>query len=68
MSDLPAPEKTEACLPSVGLNYTRATRHTFSHAEEVPYTDADGKPDGSVYAFVYKCTETGAARRWGFAP
>lgn len=65
MSDLPIPTTTEVLLPSAGIN--RATRHMYSHTEEVPFTDERGKPDGTAHAFVFKCQATGALRRWGNA-
>lgn len=65
MSDLPVPDTKEALLVSAGNN--QYTAHVFDHTEEVPFTDYRGKPDGSVLAFVFKCTETGKLRRWGNA-
>lgn len=63
MSDSPIPETFNPRLVSAGNR--QWTPHTYSHAEEVPFTDYRGKPDGSVLAFIYRCDITGALRRWG---
>lgn len=61
-----------AWLPSAGLGEARATLHVFDRyepmsAEDVKYTDGHGpRALGSHTAVIYKCTETGAERRWGY--
>lgn len=65
MSDLPVPENTTPILPSAGIS--AATPHTYSHTEEVPWVDERGNPDGTHFVHVYKCSRTGALRRWGSA-
>lgn len=54
------PETTRALLPSAGLNFARATPHVFSHT--VAVVDHRGEP---ATAIMFRCTETGAVRRWG---
>lgn len=63
MSDMPTPTTLNAVLMSAGNH--KPTPHVYDHAEEVPFENERGKPNGSVLAFVFKCTVTGALRRWG---
>lgn len=63
MSDLPVPENT---YPILVNRQGDATRHRYDHTEEAPAIGEDGKPDGMGYAHVFRCTDTGALRRYGF--
>lgn len=54
-----------AFLPSAGLNERRATLHVFDHSEGITLKNEEGNPTCGV-AHYYRCTETGAVRRWGF--
>ncbi len=54
----------EAFLPSHGLNNRKATKHRYSHSEQVT-KNIDGKPVVGLGHF-YRCTETGELRQWGF--
>lgn len=51
-------------LPSAGLNERRATLHTYSHSELMTLQNLDSKVTG--LAHMYRCSETGELRRWGF--
>jgi hypothetical protein len=61
-----------AFLPSSGYGDGRATLHIFDRREEVPAEQLklaqEHKPRGAQrpgIALIYKCTETGAEKRWG---
>lgn len=62
MSDMPVPEGRSPILVN---RAGQATRHKYDHTEEVPAIGPDGKPDGTGYVHVFRCTETGALRRYG---
>jgi hypothetical protein len=68
----PAKEReplSPAWLPSAGLGESRATLHVFDRYEPMTaeYTEGYGpRSGGSHSAIIYKCTETGAERRWGY--
>jgi hypothetical protein len=52
------PETRSAFLPN---SFGQATRHTFERAEVAPAMD------GSLgVAFLFRCSETGEVRQWGF--
>lgn len=55
---------TEPCLPSPGLGNRRATKHKYSHSEQVTKL-IDGRPVVGVGHF-FRCSETGELRQWGF--
>lgn len=58
----PKPETLSAYLESAGyIKFRKMTLHTFVEARE---TVVEG-PRGDAWEFIYKCTETGAERRWG---
>lgn len=57
----PKPETINAYLESAGYKTRKATLHFFIEARE---TTVDG-PRGDAWEFIYKCSETGAERRWG---
>lgn len=63
MSDQTVPETLEAILVN---RQGDATKHVYDHTEELPAVDPDGKPDGSGFAHFFRCTQTGAVRRYGF--
>lgn len=56
-------EITNPLLPSEGIN--RATVHVYVRTERVAFINADGSVMGLGSAHVFRCTETGAERRWG---
>jgi hypothetical protein len=61
--------KQEACLPSAGLDYSRATPHTFTRYQQVAldtlkYANSPRSARPAT-VLIYTCTETGAERRWG---
>lgn len=58
------PETDRAYLPSAGLGFSRATLHVYHHSEE--YLGIGEKLPMLGTAHIYRCTETGAMRRWGF--
>ncbi len=58
MSNSPKPETTTARLPSEGYSNGRTTAHFYFETRE---TDVDGP----AYEYIFKCSETGAERRWG---
>ncbi len=60
---LPVPVTKEALLPSFGYGpgTPRITKHTYSRTMECILPS----PDGDAYEFLFKCSETGAERRWG---
>lgn len=62
-SKLPEPETKSAFLPSFGYGpgTPRITKHTYSRTMECVVPD-----DGECYEFLYKCSETGVERRWGY--
>lgn len=65
----PEPEVKFAWLPSAGYDYMIATKHEFSHTEgiTVMIERADGTSvPKQCTAFVFRCRETGAMRRWGY--
>ena len=51
-------------LPSAGLNERRATVHTYSHSELVTLQNNGAKTTGLGH--MYRCSETGELRRYGF--
>lgn len=55
---------TTPFLPSTGLAYRRATKHTYSHSE--PKTVRNGSKMITGLAHYFKCSETGEIRQWGF--
>lgn len=63
MSDQSAPETLEVKLVNRAGEFTL---HKYDHTEELPGVDPDGKPDGSGFAHFFRCTETGALKRYGF--
>lgn len=70
MSDMPVPENTTVLIPTaatdrLGNPIRRATEHRYSHTEEVDIAQGFDEPDIG-YAHVFRCTETGALRRYGF--
>ena len=60
-----------AWLPSAGLDEKRATLHEFVRLdplapEDLKYSAEHGpRSTNPAYAVIYRCTETGAERRWG---
>ena len=62
MSDMPAPETTEAKLLNRAGQFTR---HKYDHTEELPTVGIDRRPDGTGYSHFFRCTETGALRVFG---
>lgn len=63
-SKMPEPETRRALLPSYGYGpgTPRITEHVYSRTVECYIPD-----EGDCYEFLYKCSETGTERRWGFA-
>lgn len=61
---IPEPDRKEACLPSAGLNHQRATKHTF--VEAVPGIVKFPHTTRSCFFFIFRCSETGALRRFGY--
>jgi hypothetical protein len=67
MSKAPTPATKTACLPSLGFDEMRATRHRFVKAVE---TSVPGPLPGEwedVWQYIYACEETGVERVWGYA-
>lgn len=58
---IPVPETLYAILPSDGV--ARATEHEYVATEEIEPL-AEGCRS---FAFMFRCCETGAIRRWGYA-
>lgn len=56
---VPVPECRHPLLPSAGVR--RATKHDFATVEEIPPL-IDGHRS---WAYLFRCAETGAMRRWG---
>lgn len=56
-------EITNPILPSEGI--AKATIHTYVRSERVAFVNADGSVAGLGTAHIFKCSETGAERRWG---
>ncbi len=52
-----------ALLPSAGYNYRKVTRHTYAHSE-LATVQIDGRPAVGL-GHLFRCSETGALRRWG---
>lgn len=75
MSDMPAPETTEAFLvPDLrdrhrnALPARRVTLHRYSHTEEykmLPVQDGGRWRDDLAFRHIFVCTETGAERVYG---
>lgn len=70
MSDMPVPDTLSAVLKSDGNN--EFTRHEWVATEEVrvpKYDPTTAKLDEKTlepaFAFMFRCTQTGAIRRWG---
>ncbi len=59
----PVPETLTAWLPSFGYGpgQPRVTLHKYVRTMECNLPG----PDPEAYSFEYRCTETGAERRWG---
>lgn len=63
---LQEPETKTAFLPCYALPGKRATLHKYVFSERTTVkATTPGKPDQLAIAFVFRCTETGALRRWG---
>lgn len=62
----PAIETQIAWLPSAGYNFAKATRHTYSHSELTTLPAATAGILTTGLGHMYKCSETGELRRWGF--
>lgn len=64
------PETLEALLQSEGIGKRGLpapqgfTRHVYDHSEIVQWKHADGSTTQG-WAHMFKCTVTGALRRWG---
>lgn len=54
-----------AKLTSSGFNYRKWTRHTYAYSEVVRISRPRGENIVGL-AHVFKCSETGELRRWGF--
>lgn len=54
-----------AYLVSEGLHRRRATLHVFDHLEPGKISAGVGRTI-TVSFHIYRCTETGSMRRWGF--
>lgn len=63
----PKPDTLAAHLESAGYSHRKATLHLYVDTREceveVPRTE--GREPQPAWEFIYKCTETGAERRWG---
>lgn len=59
-------ETLNAVLPSAGYNYNKATRHVYSHSELVTLPAVTVGILTTGLGHMYKCSETGELRRWGF--
>ncbi len=59
------PLRSRVFLPSIGLNERRATLHTYSHSELVTLKNVGGTKTTGM-GHMYKCSETGELRRFGF--
>lgn len=57
---------TSAYLPSRGLNERRCTKHVYSHSEIVTLPARVGAAPITGLAHLFRCSETGELRRWGF--
>ncbi len=59
------PETLKAWLPSAGYDHRQATIHEFDHVEAITLDDSHGQ-EYRVNGLMYRCTETGALRLWGY--
>ena len=68
MNRIPRPSTRIAYLPSEGLlGQIRATKHVYVDTRRVD-VDSDGnRLEYPYYEHIFKCTYTGAERRWGTA-
>jgi hypothetical protein len=55
------PETTEAWLPNARGKWTR---HVYVRLDEALYVSSTGSRD-VARVLIYRCTDTGAERRWG---
>lgn len=64
MRRLHDPDTKTPMLPSEGFDGMKWTKHEFVGFEEFPikYATSTYRAQG----LIYKCTETGAQRRWGY--
>jgi hypothetical protein len=64
MARLVPPENKTPCIPSAGFDMMKATKHEFVGVE--PFAIKYATSTYRAHGMMYKCTETGAIRRWGY--
>lgn len=64
MPRLTKPDTLESWLPSAGFDFMKNTKHVFIGVE--PFAIKFATTTYRAHGMMYKCTETGAVRRWGY--
>lgn len=62
----PRPVTITAYLVSSGYGIPKATKHVYHESRAATLPQSRGIPAQAIWEHIFRCTQTGALRRWGY--